>query len=115
MLAANLLRRASMPAVEARKPMAAGRKWLRSYFNGCAFKVFDAALPPTLLHKPFLQAAEWLFRTANLALIGVACPTYTCCTAVCAVHQRLHSVAGSLGCNVQLSVGAPTHYAIVNE
>ena len=59
-----------MPAVEARKPAAAGRKWLRSYFNGCAFKVFDAALPAGLIRRPFLLVAEWLFRTSGLSLIG---------------------------------------------
>lgn len=61
-----------MPAVEARKPTAAGRKWLRSYFNGCAFKVFDAPLPPSLTGRPFLPAAEWLFRSSGLALIGAS-------------------------------------------
>lgn len=60
-----------MPAVEARKPMAAGRKWLRSYFNGCAYKVFDAPVPPSLIKRNFLSVAEWLFRIAGLALIGV--------------------------------------------
>lgn len=59
-----------MPAVEARKPMAAGRKWLRSYFNGCAFKVFDAPVPSSLIKRNFLSVAEWLFRISGLALIG---------------------------------------------
>ena len=86
-----------MPAVEARKPMAAGRKWLRSYFNGCAFKVFDAAMPPGLIHRPFLLVAEWLFRSSGLALIGTAprglprtaphCPPRPCCSILLALHH----------------------------
>ena len=70
MVAANLMRRASMPPLEARKPLAAGRRWLRSYFNGCAFKVFDVRLPRTLVERTFLEVAEWLYRTSGLALLG---------------------------------------------
>ena len=49
---------------------AAGRRWLRAYINGCAFKVFDAVLPRHLAGVPFCDAVEWLYRTSGLVLIG---------------------------------------------
>ena len=80
--AANLMRRASMPPLEARKPLAAGRRWLRSYFNGCAFKVFDTRVPPRLVQRTYLEIAEWLYRTSGLTLLGehaaAACPSQSC-------------------------------------
>ena len=49
---------------------AAGRRWLRAYINGCAFKVFDAVLPRHLAGVPFCDAVEWLYRTSGFVLIG---------------------------------------------
>ncbi len=49
---------------------AAGRRWLRAYINGCAFKVFDAVLPRHLGGVPFCDAVEWLYRTSGFVLIG---------------------------------------------
>ena len=68
-VAANLLRRAAISASEKRHT-AAGRRWLRSYLNGCAFKIFDAPLPAHLAGLPFTAACEWLYRTAGCMLIG---------------------------------------------
>ena len=67
--AANLLRRAAITAGEKRHT-AAGRRWLRSYLNGCAFKLFDAPLPAHLAGLPFTTACEWLYRTSGCVLIG---------------------------------------------
>ncbi len=67
--AANLLRRAAISASE-RRHTAAGRRWLRSYLNGCAFKIFDAPLPGHLAGLPFTSACEWLYRTTGCVLIG---------------------------------------------
>ena len=67
--AANLLRRAAISAGEKRHT-AAGRRWLRSYLNGCAFKLFDAPLPAHLAGLPFTAACEWLYRTSGCVLIG---------------------------------------------
>ena len=69
--AANLLRRAAISAGEKRHT-AAGRRWLRSYLNGCAFKLFDAPLPAHLAGLPFTAACEWLYRTSGCVLIGAA-------------------------------------------
>ena len=63
-----------MPSLEARKPLAAGRRWLRSYFNGCAFKVFDTRVPPRLVNRTFLDVAEWLYRSSGLTLLGESLP-----------------------------------------
>jgi hypothetical protein len=49
---------------------AAGRRWLRAYINGCAFKVFDAVLPLHLVGVPFCNVVEWLYRTSGFVLIG---------------------------------------------
>ena len=87
--AANLMRRASMPPLEARKPQAAGRRWLRSYFNGCAFKVFDVRLPSALADKSFLEVAEWMYRTSGLALLGA-------CVRVCVCKSSLQCFVASL-------------------
>jgi hypothetical protein len=38
-VAANLLRRAAVLPPESRPRTTAGRRWLRAYLNGCAFKV----------------------------------------------------------------------------
>ncbi|EIE18822.1 hypothetical protein COCSUDRAFT_59753 [Coccomyxa subellipsoidea C-169] len=70
-LIANLLRRASVLPPEAQPQTAAGRRWLRAYLNGCAFKVFDTVLPEHLAGLPFCELVEWLYRTANFVLIGV--------------------------------------------
>ena len=48
------------------------RRWLRAYLNGCAFKIFDVSLGPSLRHVPFAEAAEWLYRSSGFALIGAA-------------------------------------------
>lgn len=68
--AANLLRRAAVLPAESRPRTAAGRRWLRAYLNGCAFKVFDAQLPRHLADVPFSDLVEWLYRTSNFVLIG---------------------------------------------
>ncbi|BDA48910.1 probable potassium channel subfamily T member 2 at N-terminal half [Coccomyxa sp. Obi] len=70
-LIANLLRRASVLAPEVQPRTAAGRRWLRAYLNGCAFKVFDTLLPEHLAGRPFCDLVEWLYRTSNFVLIGV--------------------------------------------
>lgn len=49
---------------------AGGRRWLRNYLNGCAFKVFDSVLSPSLAKVPFAEAAEWLYRTSGFVLMG---------------------------------------------
>lgn len=68
--AANLLRRASVLPPEAQPRTSAGRRWLRAYLNGCAFKVFDAPLPDHLAGLPFCELVEWLYRSSNFVLIG---------------------------------------------
>ena len=55
---------------EAQPRTAAGRRWLRAYLNGCAWKVLDAPLPPHLASTPFVHLAEWLYRTSGFLLIG---------------------------------------------
>ena len=67
---ANVLRRASVPERNAVRRTAAGRRWLRAYLNGCAYKVFDAVLPPSLAGLRFSTACEWLARTHGTVLIG---------------------------------------------
>lgn len=49
---------------------AAGRRWLRAYINGCAFKVFDTVLPLHLAGVPFCDVVEWLYRTSGFVLVG---------------------------------------------
>lgn len=68
--AANLLRRASVTPKERQRRTAGGRRWLRNYLNGCAFKVFDSPLSPSLAKVPFAEAAEWLYRTSGFVLMG---------------------------------------------
>ncbi len=48
----------------------AGRRWLRSYVNGCAFKVWRTALNPAMAGRPFVEGAEWLHRASGLVLLG---------------------------------------------
>lgn len=60
-----------LPA-DSRPRTAAGRRWLRAYLNGCAFKVFDAQLPRHLANIPFGDLVEWLYRTSNFVLIGMS-------------------------------------------
>ncbi|KAK9826205.1 hypothetical protein WJX81_007538 [Elliptochloris bilobata] len=69
-LIANLLRRAAISATEKRHT-AAGRRWLRNYLNGCAFKIFEAPLPAHLAGLPFTAACEWMYRTSGCVLIGM--------------------------------------------
>lgn len=61
--------------------MAAGRRWLRSYINGCGNKVWRAALHDSLKGKTFSEAAEWTYRTAGFVLIGdqTVCHFGGCC------------------------------------
>ena len=69
-LVANLLRRAAVSPVEARRRTAGGRRWLRAYLNGCAHKVHIARLGPSLACVAFADAAAWLFRTSGCVLVG---------------------------------------------
>lgn len=68
--AANLLRTANVSPTDSRRRVAAGRRWLRSYINGCGNKVWKAALHASLKGKTFSEAAEWTYRTAGFVLIG---------------------------------------------
>ena len=73
-VAANLFRRAAVSPTEGQRRTAGGRRWLRAYLNGCAFKVFDATLSQSLARVPFAEAAEWLYRTSGCVLMGEALP-----------------------------------------
>lgn len=73
--AANLLRRASVRPREGQRRTAGGRRWLRAYLNGCAFKVFDSKLSRSLAKIPFAEAAEWLYRTSGFVLMGTPSTT----------------------------------------
>ena len=68
--AANLLRTANVSPTDSRRRVAAGRRWLRSYINGCGYKVWRAPLHATLQGKTFSEAAEWSYRSAGFVLIG---------------------------------------------
>lgn len=70
--AANLLRRAAVVPREGQRRTAGGRRWLRAYLNGCAFKVFDSRLSASLAKVPFAEAAEWLYRTSGFVLMGTS-------------------------------------------
>ena len=59
-----------------KRTTAAGRRWLRSYLNGCAFKIFDAPLPEHLAGLPFASVCEWMYRTGRCVLIGKPCFTH---------------------------------------
>ena len=70
MHAANLLRTASVSPTDSRRRVAAGRRWLRGYINGCGHKVWRASLHASLTGKTFVEAAEWAYRSAGFVLIG---------------------------------------------
>jgi len=70
MHAANLLRTASVSPTDSRRRVAAGRRWLRAYINGCGNKVWRASLHASLKGKTFVEAAEWAYRSAGFVLIG---------------------------------------------
>ncbi|KAK9808990.1 hypothetical protein WJX72_007481 [[Myrmecia] bisecta] len=70
-LIANLLRQAAILPRDARRKTAAGRRWLRSYVNGCAYKICQAPLGPSLTGVSFVAAAEWLYRSSGFVLIGI--------------------------------------------
>ncbi len=70
MHAANLLRTASVSPTDSRRRVAAGRRWLRAYINGCGNKVWRASLHASLTGKTFVEAAEWAYRSAGFVLIG---------------------------------------------
>ncbi len=67
---ANLLRTASVSPTDSRRRVAAGRRWLRAYINGCGNKVWRASLHASLTGKTFVEAAEWAYRSAGFVLIG---------------------------------------------
>ena len=68
--AANLLRTVLVSPSASQRRTSAGRRWLRSYVNGCAFKVWRTALNPAMAGRPFVEGAEWLHRASGLVLIG---------------------------------------------
>lgn len=70
-LIANLLRTASVSPTDSRRRVAAGRRWLRAYINGCGHKVWRASLHASLTGKTFVEAAEWAYRSAGFVLIGI--------------------------------------------
>ncbi|KAL3142086.1 hypothetical protein ABBQ32_004709 [Trebouxia sp. C0010 RCD-2024] len=70
-LIANLLRTANVSPTDSRRRVAAGRRWLRSYINGCGSKVWKAPLHASLQGKTFSEAAEWAYRSAGFVLIGL--------------------------------------------
>lgn len=73
-----------MTPKERQRRTAGGRRWLRNYLNGCAFKVFDSPLNPSLAKVPFAEAAEWLYRTSGFVLMGaIFCSFITSGKACC--------------------------------
>ena len=85
-----------MSPTDSRRRVAAGRRWLRSYINGCGSKVWKAPIHSSLQGKTFSEAAEWAYRTAGFVLIGTPPflaihfpPIFSLC--VCAfVHACIH-------------------------
>ena len=90
MHAANLLRTASVSPTDSRRRVAAGRRWLRAYINGCGHKVWRASLHASLTGKTFVEAAEWAYRSAGFVLIGQC---RFCATAV-HVQRFVHCYLG---------------------
>ena len=78
--AANLLRTASVSPTDSKRRVAAGRRWLRSYINGCGNKVWRAPLHSSLKGRTFSEAAEWAYRSAGFVLIGMAHPYNLLCS-----------------------------------
>ena len=106
--AANLLRTANVSPTDSRRRVAAGRRWLRSYINGCGSKVWKAPLHTSLQGKTFSEAAEWAYRTAGFVLIGqhrlltiipaiLQAMHLSVCPFVCA-HLFVHSSSLDSGC-----------------
>jgi hypothetical protein len=70
-LVGNLLRSADVRPPGARAPTLAGRRWLREYVNGCAYSIVEVPVLKHLEGRPFIEAAEWLYRAAGCVLLGV--------------------------------------------
>lgn len=56
----------------------AGRHWFRAYANGCGFRLVDVPIAANLQGVEFLSAAEWLYRTSGVLLIGACCSSLPC-------------------------------------
>lgn len=70
-LVGNMLRSSAVKPLEAQEPTLAGRRWLRAYVNGCAHSLCRAPMQRHLAGQPFIDIAEWLFRSCGYVAIGV--------------------------------------------
>ena len=59
-----------MSPPEAQASTLAGRKWLRSYVNGCAFQFWEVPVPQHLAGQRFIEVAAWLYWTSGYVLTG---------------------------------------------
>lgn len=73
-LIGNLIRSSSVRPKEARQDTLADRRWLRQYVDGCEASLSRAPVQRHLVGIEFIHVAEWLYRTAGYAIIGVVNP-----------------------------------------
>eukprot|EP00210_Caulerpa_lentillifera_P002585 g2479.t1 len=70
-LLGNLLRISHVSDLKSNLTALAGREWLRSYVNGCAYHLIEAIPGSSFFNQVFIEVVEYLKRSYQIILIGI--------------------------------------------
>lgn len=71
-LLGNLLRTSHISEFKSMLTSLAGREWLRSYVNGCAYHIREVAPGASFVNQFFIEVVAFLSRTCQIVALGVA-------------------------------------------
>lgn len=71
-LLGNLLRISHVSDLKSNLTALAGREWLRSYVNGCAYHLIEAIPGDSFIDQVFIEVVEFLKRTFQIVLVGIS-------------------------------------------
>ena len=69
-LLGNLLRISHVSDFKSQLSTLAGREWLRSYVNGCAYHIYEAIPGPSFVEQFFIEVVEFLSRSFQIVALG---------------------------------------------
>ena len=69
-LLGNLLRISHVSDFKSQLSTLAGREWLRSYVNGCAYHIYEAIPGPSFVDQFFIEVVEFLSRSFQIVALG---------------------------------------------